>query len=168
MKLIYWCQTKHNAEKLTLKSYKGFKMFLVHISIFYMGVSCYSCACYKGWTMCAILSFHFDTWHCILIRIQSLQKLVCHKFLKVFLLFPGWSGQNCTSYDPCYDKPCLHDSHCEASDAAADVAYRCRCNPPFYGRHCEKANQCLLHPCKNGGQCFNTSGNLICIVWFMI
>ncbi|EEC16690.1 neurogenic locus notch, putative, partial [Ixodes scapularis] len=70
--------------------------------------------------------------------------------------FTGFSGRNCSTFDPCALRPsaCLHDGVCRSN---ASHTFTCLCVDGYYGKTCLHRDPCFSSPCLNQGRCFNQS-----------
>ncbi|KAM8972306.1 lactadherin [Pelodytes ibericus] len=87
-----------------------------------------------------------------------------------FCLCPdGFTGYNCnvTEKGPCHPNPCLNSADCEVLSQSrrgdSFAQYACKCQPGYYGEHCENSNnKCSSNPCKHGGICKSLSNDYSC------
>ncbi|XP_063095721.1 protein crumbs homolog 1 isoform X2 [Cavia porcellus] len=104
---------------------------------------------------------------------DSVDNYICH-------CWPGYSGAQCeTDINECSSNPCQSGGECVERSLEKQygriaqlpppfsyheaAGYVCVCQPGFTGIHCEEdINECLSHPCKNGGTCENLPGNYSC------
>ena len=94
------------------------------------------------------------------VRPNSLDEPSAYLNIYFFLIFIGWTGEQCaTQISFCDSSPCENNGECV--DLFQD--YFCVCPKGTDGKHCETApERCIGSPCMNGGACRDYGSGLNC------